>query len=60
MNMILNLISIYLDIHLLDVDPKTTQELMRHKSYTTTMDYYVHKKEQDKIDALNSVFSSQV
>lgn len=43
-----------------DIDPKTTQELMRHKSYTTTMDYYVHKKEQDKIDALNSVFSSQV
>ena len=43
-----------------DIDPKTTQELMRHKSYTTTMDYYVHKGEQAKISALNSVFGQKV
>lgn len=39
-----------------DIDPKTTQELMRHTSFATTMNYYVHSNDKAKIKALNSVF----
>lgn len=41
-----------------DVDPKTTQELMRHTKFSTTMNYYVHTTDKRKKAVLNSVFSS--
>ncbi len=41
------------------VDPKTTQELMRHTKFSTTMNYYVHTTDSKKRDTLNLIFSSK-
>lgn len=39
-----------------NVDIKTTQELMRHSSFNTTMDIYTHINDTAKRKALNDVF----
>lgn len=38
-----------------NIDAKTAQELMRHVSFNTTMQYYVHSSDEKKINALNIV-----
>lgn len=37
------------------IDTKTAQELMRHKSFNTTMQYYVHTSNDKKIEAVNMI-----
>lgn len=40
------------------VDIKTTQELMRHSSFNTTMTLYTHINDEKKRNAVNDVFNS--
>ena len=37
------------------IDTKTAQELMRHTSFNTTMQYYVHSSNEQKIEAVNMI-----
>lgn len=41
------------------VDIKTTQELMRHSNFNTTMTLYTHINDEVKKNALNDVFNSK-
>ncbi len=40
-----------------NVDIKTTQELMRHSNFNTTMNIYTHINDNVKKKALNDVFN---
>ncbi|MGN1181616.1 MAG: tyrosine-type recombinase/integrase, partial [Faecalibacillus sp.] len=39
-----------------DIDIKTTQELMRHSNFNTTLSLYTHINDEHKKEAINSVF----
>lgn len=47
-------------LYLNNVDLKTTQELMRHSSSNTTMNFYTHINDQHKQDVINKVFAKKV
>ena len=40
------------------VDVKTAQELLRHSNFNTTMSIYAHVTDEQKKEAINSVFSN--
>ena len=68
MKKVCDLLNIYFHFHMLrhtfattlatnNVDIKTTQELMRHSNFNTTMNIYTHINDNVKKKALNDVFN---
>ena len=40
-----------------NVDIKTTQELMRHSNFNTTMSLYTHINDEHKQEVINQIFA---
>lgn len=48
------------NLYLSGVDVKTSQELLRHSNYNTTMSIYTHVDIEKQLNAINSVFPTKI